>query len=220
MIAAIAVEYRRGRVLSIATTNLDASRPVVWNIGRIANSGHPGAADLIRQILLASASIPGVFPPVYVQVQTTDGRNFDEMHVDGGTSAQMFLYPSNLDYAQLRQALDIQGTPTAYVIRNSRVETLYEPVRARLRDIAAKSVSSLIRTQGIGDAYRIAATTHRDGITLELTWIPKDAPQDPGDELFDPNYMSALFDYGYERAVAGLVWSEVDLEDQTPAREN
>ena len=99
MIAEIAREYRKGRILNIGTTNLDAGRPVIWNIGRIADSGDPRAGDLIRQVLLASASIPGVFPPAYIQVQTPSGKTYDEMHVDGGTSAQMFLYPT---HTQLR----------------------------------------------------------------------------------------------------------------------
>lgn len=211
MIAEIAREYRKGRILNIETTDLDAGRPVIWNIGRIADSGQPGAARLIRQILLASASIPGVFPPAYIKVQAADGNTYDEMHVDGGTSAQMFLYPTHTNFARLREQLDIKGTPTAYVIRNSRVQADYKPVKARLTNIATRSVESLIRTQGIGDAFRIAATTQRDGIDLELTWIPMDAPKDPGKELFDPAYMSALFDYGYQRVVDGTAWRNVDL---------
>jgi predicted acylesterase/phospholipase RssA len=211
MIAEIAHEYRKGRSLHIGTTNLDAARPVIWNIGRIANTGHPQAGDLIRQVLLASASIPGVFPPAYIQVQTPDGQTYDEMHVDGGTSAQMFLYPSRIDWGELIKLLDVKGTPTAYVIRNSRMETEFKPVRARLPDIASRSVASLIRTQGIGDAYRIAVTTTRDGVALELTWIPMDAPSDPGNEVFDPDYMSALFNFGYQRALSGDAWRKIDI---------
>lgn len=213
MIADIAREHRKGRILSIGTTNLDAGRPVIWNIGRIANSGQPGAAQLIRQILLASAAIPGVFPPAYIKVQTPDGRTYDEMHVDGGTSTQMFLYPTRTDFAQLRKMLDIRGTPTAYVIRNSRIQPTYSPVRAWLPDIAGRSVSSLIRTQGIGDAYRIAATTMRDGVALHMTWIPMDAPADPGNAFFDPVFMSALFEFGYQRVVAGKAWTMVDIRN-------
>ena len=211
MVAEIAGEYRKGRILCIETTDLDAGRPVIWNIGRIASTGHPDAGKLIRQILLASASIPGVFPPAYIEVQTADGTTYDEMHVDGGTSAQMFLYPTRTNYALLRRQLDIKGTPTAYVIRNSRAESVYKPVRARLTDIGARSVELLIRTQGIGDAFRIAATTQRDGVDLELTWIPMTAPPDPGEELFDPAYMSALFEYGYQRVINGEAWTTVDL---------
>jgi hypothetical protein len=106
------------------------------------------------------------------------------------------------------------------VIRNSRIYSSYKPVKARLPDIAGRSVSSLIRTQGIGDAYRIAATTHRDGVELDLTWIPLEAPVDPGKEIFDPEYMSALFDYGYQRTIEGTTWMQVDLTRAQPAQQN
>jgi hypothetical protein len=69
----------------------------------------------------------------------------------------------------------------------------------------------LIRTQGIGDAYRIAATTQRDGVALNMTWIPADAPPDPREALFDPNYMSALFEFGYQRVIDGEAWSSVEI---------
>jgi predicted acylesterase/phospholipase RssA len=213
MIAAIAAEHRRGRLLVIGTTNLDASRPVLWNIGRIADSGHKQAKALIHQILLASAAIPGVFPPSYIQVETPDGRSYDEMHVDGGTSAQMFLYPSRTDWRKVTEILEVQGTPTAWVIRNSQMQVEYEPVRARLPVIAGRSVSSLIRTQGIGDAFRIAAITQRDGVELQLTWIPMTAPPNPGEEVFDPDYMAELFDYGFQLALQQNAWREIDLNN-------
>jgi predicted acylesterase/phospholipase RssA len=65
-VAAIAREYGKGRLLLIGTTNLDVQRPVIWNIGAIAASGKPGAIELIRKILLASAAAPGMFPPVMI----------------------------------------------------------------------------------------------------------------------------------------------------------
>ena len=185
MVAEIAREYRRGRSLFVITTNLDASRPVVWNITRIADSGHPDAPD---------------------------GKTYDEMHVDGGTSAQIFLYPSNANWRGLLDILQVKGTPTAYLLRNSRFITDYDPVRARLQDIAGRSVASLIRTQGVGDTYRITALANRDGVDVKLTWIPATAIRDPGDEVFDPEYMSALFDYGYQRAIGGNAWSEISID--------
>jgi predicted acylesterase/phospholipase RssA len=65
----VAHEYARGRRLLIGTTNLDAQRPVIWDMGKIASSSDPGALELFRNVLLASAAIPGVFPPVYIHVQ-------------------------------------------------------------------------------------------------------------------------------------------------------
>jgi predicted acylesterase/phospholipase RssA len=213
LIAAIAVEARRGRGLFVGTTNLDAGRPVIWNIGRMANSGGAGAGDLIRSVLRASASIPGVFPPVYIEVTAPDGTTYTEMHVDGGTSSQIFLYPSRTDWASMMEALDVKGRPRAYLIRNSRILPEYDPVSPRLGAIAGRSVGSLIRSQGIGDAYRIAAITKRDGIDAMITWIPLSAVHARSEEVFDPVYMRALFDYGYKRALTEDSWSELDLEN-------
>ena len=93
MFDAIAREYQKGRLLLIGTTDLDAQRPVIWNVGAIAASRHPKSLDLFRKILLASASIPGAFQPVLLDVEI-DGARFQEMHVDGGAIAQLFLYPA------------------------------------------------------------------------------------------------------------------------------
>jgi len=217
LIADIAEESRRGRILQIGTTNLDAGRPVVWNIGRIANSGHPDAPDLIRKILRASASIPGAFPPVYIPVRGVDGKMYDEMHVDGGTSSQMFLYPTATDWPALMEALDAKGEPVAYLIRNSMVSPEYEPIEAKLIPIVGKTIDSLIRTQGIGDVYRIYTIAERDGIDVKLTFIPDDAVTVESTETFDPKYMKALFDYGYQRALSGGAWIDVSdaMEDAT-----
>jgi predicted patatin/cPLA2 family phospholipase len=213
LIAAIAVEFSRGRALFVGTTNLDAGRPVIWNIGRIAHSGGPGAGKLIRRILRASASIPGVFPPVYIEVVGPDGETYTEMHVDGGTSSQIFLYPSGANWGKMLALLDVKGRPQAYLIRNSRILPEYDAVRPRLAAIASRSVDSLIRTQGIGDAYRIAALAKRDGIDARITWIPLGAVHESSGEVFDPKYMRALFDYGYERALTEDIWSDLNLQN-------
>lgn len=92
MLAAIAVEYRKGRLLLVGTTNLDAQHPVVWNMGAITASGHPGSLDSFRKLLLASAAIPGVLPPVSIEV-LAGGNSFEEMHVDGGTTREVLISP-------------------------------------------------------------------------------------------------------------------------------
>jgi hypothetical protein len=209
LVAEIAVQHRLGRTLLIGTTNLDAARLVIWNIGNIANSGQPGATKLIRQVLLASASIPGVFPPVYIEVKGPDGELYDEMHVDGGTSSQMFLYPGNIHWSELTDILQVKGQPTAYLIRNSYFEHDYAPVDPKIVPIIKKSMGSLVRAQGIGDAYRIYTLAKRDGLKVYLTSIPSDSVSVEPEEVFDPAYMSALFDYGYERGMAQDAWVTV-----------
>ena len=209
LIQALAREYARGRTLLVGTTNLDAARPVVWNITRMAASGHPDAPQLIRKVLLASASIPGAFPPVYVPVQTPDGKTYDEMHVDGGATSQMFFYPASVDWKKIEELLDVRGTPDLYVIRNAWIEPQYEIVEPRLLPIAGRTIDSLIRTQGKGDFYRMWALAERDDIEVHATWIPDEAHEELGiepAEAFDPKYMKALFEYGYRRTLEGRTW--------------
>ena len=55
----------------------------------------------------------------------------------------------------------------------------------------------------------------RDGIALEMTWIPPEAPEDPGQEVFDPAYMSSLFQFGYQRALDKTAWTTVNIADLT-----
>lgn len=204
----IAAEGRRGRRLFIGTVNLDQARPVVWDITEIAASGQPGAPELIRDIMLASASVPGAFPPVHIAVEGADGRSYEEMHVDGGTATQVFLYPLGLDWKRVLRKLEVPGTPKVYVVRNSKIMLDPEAVPRRLPAIAERSISSLIRTQGIGDMYRMFLGAKRDGLDYNLASVP-DAFPGKSKEPFDPVYMSALYDLGYRLAREGYPWAKV-----------
>jgi hypothetical protein len=158
MLDDIAQEYARGRLLLIATTDLDDLRPVVWNIGEIAASGDPKALELVHQILVASASIPGAFPPVMFDVEV-DGKPYQEMHVDGGTMAQAFLYPPALDVGEVAAEHGIQRERYAYIIRNAKMDPDWASVERQTLDIIGRSIASLIHTQGIGDLYRMYLQT-------------------------------------------------------------
>lgn len=206
MLEAIAKEHRKGRRLFIGTTNLDAGRPVIWNIGYIAVSGSPNSLQLFQDILLASASIPGALPPVYVEVEA-EGRRYDEMHVDGGTTSQVFLFPTQIDWPQVLKRLKISTMPSVYIIRNSHLEPQWEYVEPKLPAIADRSISSLIRTQGIGDMYRIYLRAQRDGIDYNLAFIPDEFDVE-SKEPFDPEYMRKLFNLGYRMAKDGYPWSK------------
>ena len=204
MLEAIAAEYARGRLLLIGTTNLDLQRPVVWNIGAIAASGHSEALGLFRRILLASASIPGAFPPVLVNVEA-DGRLFQEMHVDGGAATQVFLYPPSLNLRREARGNAIERQRTAYVIRNGRVDVEAGITTRGILSITRRSASTLLHFAGIGDIGRIYLTTQRDGVAFRLAYIGRDFQAERA-EPFDPNFMQALFDYGYEKARPGYPW--------------
>jgi hypothetical protein len=207
LVAQIATEHSKGRRLLIGTTNIDAERPVIWDIGSIASSGEPGRTSFIREILVASASIPGIFPPVRLNV-TADGKTYDELHVDGGTSNQVFLMPSNFSVKSIDKATNVKRKRTLYIIRNGKVGPEWSAVKPKLTSIAGKSVSSLIKTQGIGDLYRIYVSAKRDGVSYNAIWVP-DSFDMKEPEPFDPAYMKALFELGESTAKNGKGWSKV-----------
>jgi len=206
MMRDIAAEYDRGRQLVVATTNLDADRGVLWNIGAIAASGKPGALKLIHQILLASAAIPGAFPPVLIDVEA-DGERHQEMHVDGGARAQMFLYPPSFRLQSEAAAVGMSRERTGYLIRNSRLDPKWSDIQCRMLSIAMRAIGSMIQTQGIGDLYRIYLTAERDGVDFNLAYIPSTFRETPKED-FDPEYMTKLFNVGYELAKAGYPWEK------------
>jgi predicted patatin/cPLA2 family phospholipase len=209
----IAAAHREGRSLNIGTANLDSMRPVIWRIGAIANSGHPDALKLIHQVLLASASIPVMFTPVLIQVDAEDA-SYDELHVDGGAASQVFLYPPGVDYDDILKRLAVPGRPKVYIIRNSRLEPMYKQVQNKLFPIADRSLESLVRTQGIGDLYRIYLETCRDGLDFNLAYIPADFTRE-SEEEFDTQYMKALFDMAFERGKTGYEWEKMPPELET-----
>jgi hypothetical protein len=206
VLEAIAVEHRKGRGLHIATTDLDAMRPVIWNLGAIAASAAPDKLEIAQRVLLASASIPIAFPPVLFDVDASDGKRYDELHVDGGATAQVFLYPLGVDWAAVEKKLGVQGKPNVFVIYNNRLGATWKTIDPPcLTAMIEPTMSSLIRTQGIGDLYRMYIGAQRDGLLFNLAHIPLDF-QEPAREMFDPDYMRKLFERGSAMAQAGYPW--------------
>ena len=209
-LARIAREYQdKGRLLLVGTTDLDARRPVIWNMGEIAMAAqdNPKALDLFRKIMLASAAIPGAFPPVMIDVEV-NGKPYQEMHVDGGTQAQVFLYPVGM-FDRIRQE-GIKLPPrerSVYVIRNARLDPDWASVDRNTLTIAGRAISSLIQTQGVGDLYRIYLTAQKDGLDYNLAFIGADFNAEHKED-FDTAYMRALFDYSYQLAKQGYPWQK------------
>ncbi|MGI9237325.1 MAG: patatin-like phospholipase family protein [Woeseiaceae bacterium] len=206
MMEAIAAEHRRGRYLLIGTTNLDAARPVIWDIGAIAESDKPGALDLIHDIILASASIPIAFPPVLIEVES-GGKVYDEMHTDGGVSRQSFLFSLQAPEDSFRN-LNIIGQGRAYLIRNSKLEIPWQPVDRKMVDIAGRSANSLVHTQGLGDLYREFIGAQKFDFDFNLAYIPSTFKAESR-EMFDRDYMRKLYTLAYELAVDGYPWAKI-----------
>ena len=201
----VAREYReKGRWLLVGTTNIDAGVPVVWNMGKIASIGTPEALELFRRVMLASASIPGAFPPVLFDA-VLNGESYHEMHVDGGASMQVFLYPSAAAQKAREEKVVRRKNLQAYIIRNSRLDNGWQEIERKTMNIVGRSISQLIQAQGIGDIYRIYQTTQRDHVGFNLAFIGSDF-REPHREEFDTEYMRALYQYAYDQAVKGYPW--------------
>ena len=167
MLAAIAIEHRAGRRLYVGTTNLDTQQLAIWNIGAIADSGSPDALNLVRRVLLASASIPIATPPVMVDV-TANGEVFDEMHADGGVQAQFFVpvvvinLPAAVAEANAA-GFDFKPTPRIYVIRNSKFVPDAKSIERNLGQIAVRTIESMTQAMGRGDLYQLYAISKARG---------------------------------------------------------
>ena len=208
VLAAIADAHSRGRRLYIGTTHLDADRLVIWNMGSIAASTHPDAPQLFQNVMLASASIPGAFPPVLIEV-VVDGQHYDEMHVDGGLKAQVFLHGAVLNF---RKAADeIFGDKNRneigriYLIRNGQIGPKPEPVPRKILAITGRSLSLITKQAALNDLYRIYVFAERDGLGFKYVEIPNEFKMD-NEEPFDREQMNLLFDLGHQIALSGDPW--------------
>ena len=211
----IAEEYRKGRLLLVMSTDLDAPSPCIWNIGAIAASGKPGAREMIIQILLASAAIPSVFPPVMFDFDV-DGRHLQELHVDGGVFAQTFLFPPGIDFAAASRNARVVGRQRdAYIIRNSTLLPVTEGVQRRTITIAKRTISVMVGASGVNDLLRLYSTAQEDHVGYHLAYIDDDFAT-PYKGPFDQGYMRTLFQYGFAKGSAGLEWKDKPLDQFQP----
>ena len=208
MLRAIAIEHQKGRRLFVGTTNLDAQRLTVWDMGAIAAIGTPEAYKLFRKILLASAAIPVMFPPIYLEVEA-GGHRYDEVHVDGGVVAEAITYEFTFRPKAVKEAVrgkDAQPRPARmYIIRNSKNKPEWGLTHAGLKGITERALNTIIKYQGVGDLYRIYTLSKVDGVDFNLAEIPEDFKVERKEE-FDRNYMNQLFTIGYDQGRRGYAW--------------
>jgi hypothetical protein len=201
----VATEYRKGRLLFVGTTNLDVSRPVIWDMGAIAASGHPGALQLFRDVILASAAIPVAFPPVFINVDA-GGAIYDEMHVDGGVTSQVSLVSPGIPIYLLDEQLGHKIDREVYIIVNGRIVPAPKAVTPRVLKIGAAALSSLTYSGTISDLYKIYAVAVRDQMDVRFGWTPETFLEEPT-EAFDPVYMRKLYDFGRDLEASGKLWA-------------
>lgn len=217
VLAAIGAQHKKGRRLFVATTNLDAQRPVIWDMGAIASIGTPQADDLFRSVLLASASIPGGLPPVHIKV-TAGGKHYEEMHVDGGPTNQVFFLPMQVLLANYSKGhIKTPIRRHLFVIRNTKVAPEFEAVKNSTLKIAERSLVTLTKSQGVGDLYRLYIEAKANNMSFQVAAIPASFRL-VSKEPFDPAYMRKLFDVGYEQGRMGSAWSAAPPGLLSPSR--
>jgi hypothetical protein len=206
MITAIAMESAKGRSLLVATTDLDKEETVIWDLSAIASQGGEAALRLFRTVLVASASIPGVFPPVLIHVEGS-GISYDEMHVDGGTTVPFFFMPEIAEL--LPGGGDYLRRANLYVIVNGQFSTLPQTTPDKAIPILARSFSAALGHSSRLSLALAAAYATRHEMRFRFTDLPIDYPY-KGALDFRRDAMQPLFDYALHCAVAGRLWITPD----------
>ena len=190
----IAAAHRSGRRLFVVTTDLDAARSVVWNMGAIAAHGGEDAMKLFRKVLLASASVPGAFPPVLIDVEA-NGKRFAEMHADGGIGGQFFVAPAAL----MASTSDYRLPATQlYIVVNSDLKPDFKVVERFAPSILGQSVGIAVQVDTRLMITRTYVVAKRSGVAFNVASVPADFNV-PSKGSFDPDYMKALFQTGYDQ---------------------
>jgi predicted acylesterase/phospholipase RssA len=214
LINAVAREAGRGRLLWVATTDLDKEETVIWDLGAIASRGGEPARQLFRDVVVASASIPGVFEPVLIRVQQ-GGRLYDEMHVDGNASASLFIAPAAAYFAILDQR-SLDGAQV-YVLINGQIFDAPQTTPFRLRPIVARTFSVALKHMSRAQVVAVDQFAEKYRMSVQSTYLPFDYPQYSSAD-FRASTMRPLFEYGERCAQNGRLWTTLDETMDTVAR--
>jgi hypothetical protein len=204
LLSEIAAEHRRGRRLLVATTNLDAGRRVVWNMGVIAERGDDKALKLFRDVLLASCSIPGFFPSVAIEVEA-DGKKFQELHGDGTLTAPFFVVPESM-FAASGTSRPPLGQ--LYVLVNAKLSPDFRMTERNLAGILGRSIDVALTSALRAEIMLMYAGAQRNGIGLHVAHVDP-AFNHPARGPFDGKYMQALFEFGVEHGKKGTAFEDV-----------
>jgi predicted acylesterase/phospholipase RssA len=200
----IAHEYANGRLLFVLTTNLDAQRPAVWNMGEIARYDNEEALDLFRKVILASAAIPGALPPVSIPV-VAGGKHYDELHVDGGVTREVFVLPVQAPFKAFDPLYPAPPIRRLYIIKNGKLTPESAVTNPKALSIAARAITTLTKSQNLIELYRISRLAQDAGADFNLLAVPPTFTI-KAKEFFDPEYQSALFEEGRKIGRNGGPW--------------
>jgi hypothetical protein len=205
---AIAAQHAKGRRLYVATTNMDREEPVIWDMGAIASSKDPRRLELFRSVLVASASIPAIFPPTLINVKIGN-KDYDELHCDGGVFFQSFFVGSVVDLpALIREAHPgYKGRvyQDLYVIRNGSTTPSQKQINRGVRSISERAIATMLKASGINDLYRIFLSTEHDKVGFYFVSLPTDYVRTTEEE-FNEAEMNRQYRLGYKFGAEGIPW--------------
>ncbi len=221
VLAGVAEAHRAGRRLYVGTTDLDSKRLVVWDMGAIACREDSGKLGLFRDVLLASASVPGLLPPVDVEIDV-DGKSYTELHVDGGVAAALFLQPEMVGVAPEQEVPNAPNDSHVYVVVAGQLQLPRRAVKRRLTKVVEESIGGVLQSQLEGDLLKTYLLARFAGADFALTSVPKDIAFESSPLSFDPVTMRQLFDAGYEHAATRQGWhtapASLASDELTPPR--
>ncbi len=197
MLADVAAEHRKGRRFLVATTNQDAGRRVIWNMGAIAARGDDKALKLFRDVLLASSSIPGFFQPVMIDVEA-NGKKFQEMHLDGTITAPFFVVPESMLAAGGGAAADQSGLCD----HQFEAQSEFSMPERRISLILGRTIGVALTAALKAELLLVTSSAPRLGVNVNVAYVPETFNH-PNRGLFDHGYMDALFKYGVEQSAKG-----------------
>ncbi len=205
ILSEVAAAHASGRRLYIGTTNLDTRKLVIWDMGAIASSGRPNARRLYCQVLLASASVPGAFPPVMIDIEI-NGKKYQEMHVDGGTTTAVFFQPYmlNLDPNNVRS----RAGSNLYVILAGKVFADARGVQPSLLNIAGTGIRAMLYAGARSDLGRLYTLAEITGVNFRMAAVSQDFPINTDSMTFDQKEMRRLYDEGYRQGLNGGEWHD------------
>lgn len=206
LIRAVARESAGGRLLWVATTDLDKEETVIWDMGAIASRGGEPARKLFRDVLVASASIPGVFSPVLIHVENA-GVSYDEMHVDGNASTSLFVAPVAAYFTLLDQH-SLDGA-RVYVLINGQIIDAPETTPYRLGPIVERTFSVALKHMAREQVVGVNQFAEKYHMSVQSTYLPFDYPEYSSAD-FRAATMRPLFDYGARCAELGRLWTTMD----------
>ncbi len=206
ILAKVATEHRKGRRLFVLTTNLDSQRAVIWNMGAIANSARPDALKLFQDVVIASASIPGIFPAVLIKA-TAGGQAFEEMHSDGGSSSQVLTIPEGWMVNPQIKAWPKGLKLNMYVIVNNALMPEFATTTNNTFAVMARASSALIKAQTRSALVATYVYAQKNGIRFRVAAIDAQIPYTMTDP-FNTGYMRAVYNLGYAKMSSGSLWKD------------